>query len=169
MSHGSSKTGIMSSFSASPTNSHFKAPPTVVGDSPSLAAWLRTNRIGIIHSGLSKGTGDHVSLMLAYSPVPNTSKTLNKYWLRKAERQYEWMILKRKKSNVSVKPNMQQNKPRCFSIHSILHSFNKYLLNAWFVPAIVFGPSDLQMNYIDMSGKTGLCGMSTLVGKTDGA
>lgn len=43
-----------------------------------------------------QGSRDHVSLTLAYSPVPDTSKTPHKYWLRKTEWQYQWMILKRK-------------------------------------------------------------------------
>lgn len=41
------------------------------------------------------------------------------------------------------------NMPFCSSCPAFIQK--KYLLNAWFAPAIVFGTSDLQMNY--MSGE----------------
>lgn len=61
------------------------------------------------------------------------------------------MILKRKKSKCFSKAKCT-TKQICLFVHPVLHSFKKkYLLNAWFAPAIVFGTSDLQMNY--MSGE----------------
>lgn len=46
-----------------------------------------------------QGSRDHVSLTLAYSQVPDTSNMLHKYWLRKARRQLECKIPKRKKKS----------------------------------------------------------------------